>query len=330
MLSRLKNECILVTGGTGFFGTWLTELIAFLNDNYHFDIKLMLLSERAYNFSEKAPHLAMRKDVTLLPRDITSLFEVPSEVSMIIHAAGSPDNRLHATDPLRVARVIVNGVSAVLDAALRLPNLKKIINVSSGLIYGPQPLTIQRISESFIGGPDCNTGISVYAEAKRYAETLCSIFRTQYKLEIVTIRPFAFIGPYQLLDRPWAINNFIRDSLNGDTIRILGDGQTVRSYMYPSDMAFWVLRILDSGISGHAYNIGSPEGITLLETAEKIASLFPVKPAIRSNISLQTSSHRSVFVPDVSRAEEELGLSITVGISDAVERTLRWYRALHV
>lgn len=325
-IDQLKNECILISGGTGFFGTWLAEFISFLNDHFSFNIKLILLSERAYNFSERAPHLAIRKDITLIARDITSLIELPSDVSMIIHAAGNPDNRMHASDPLRIAKVIVNGTAAMLDAAIRSPNIKKIVNISSGLIYGSQPQQLKVIPENYIGGPDCNSGSSVYAEAKRYAEMLCSIYRTLYKLEIITIRPFAFIGPYQLLDRPWAINNFIRDCLKSDTIRILGDGQTVRSYMYPSDMAFWILRILSKGSSGVAYNMGSPHGITLLEIAEKISTHFLTKPKIVSNLSFAASQQRSLFVPDITRVQSELNLKITVDIDEAINRTLTWFR----
>ncbi len=71
------------------------------------------------------------------------------------------------------------------------------------------------------------------------------------KLPVVTARPFAFIGPYQGLDKPWAVNNFLRDALLGVPIRILGDADTVRSYMYPSDMAFWLLAILAEGVARH-------------------------------------------------------------------------------
>ena len=78
----------------------------------------------------------------------------------------------------------------------------------------------------------------------RYAEAEAAAWRSVAKLPVVTARPFAFIGPYQGLDKPWAVNNFLRDALLCVPIRILGDADTVRSYMYPSDMAFWLLAIL--------------------------------------------------------------------------------------
>ena len=324
LLEPLKGESILITGGTGFMGTWLTEMIAFLNDNHGFDTKIFLLSSRAHNFSAKAPHLALRPDLTLIERDIRSLVEIPEEVRWIIHAAGNPDNRQHASDPLKTIEVIVNGTNTILECATRLPDLKKFLNISSGLVYGGQPWEMDAIPETFFGSLDCGSINSAYPEAKRLGETLCAVYRNQHRLPLVNVRPFAFIGPYQLLDRPWAVNNFIRDSLLGGPIRILGDGETVRSYMYPSDMAFWILSILINGSVGTSYNIGSPYGVTLQHLAEKIASCFPMKPKIISNLSKDDKLRRNKFVPDVRLANNALGLSLKVDLDNAIRRTILW------
>jgi len=96
------------------------------------------------------------------------------------------------------------------------------------------------IPESFVGAPVCSSASSVYAEAKRYAETLCSAARSQAQLPTITVRPFSFVGPFHAVDKPWAVDNFIDDALQGSPIRVLGDGQTVRSYMYGADLAFWL------------------------------------------------------------------------------------------
>ncbi|MBI4432098.1 MAG: NAD-dependent epimerase/dehydratase family protein [Candidatus Omnitrophica bacterium] len=327
VLGALKGETVLITGGTGFMGTWLAEMIATLNDHFGFGTKLFLLSGRANNLSARAPHIAVRPDVTLIERDIRGLMEIPQEVSWIIHAAGNPDNRVYASEPLRGIEVITRGTAAVLDCATRLPNLKKMLNVSSASIYGNQPDNLEKISEGFFGNLDCASVMSSYAEAKRFAETLCTVYRSQHRLPLVCARPFAFIGPYQMLDRPWAVNNFMRDALLGGAIRILGDGQTVRSYMYPSDMAFWLLRILTDGVPGQNYNVGSPEGVTLLALAEKIADLFPDKPRIASHLLPPGKAQRSRLVPDISLAQNSLGLEITVDLDTAIKRTILWNQA---
>ena len=223
-LDALRGGVLLITGGTGFMGTWLTELVAYLNDHHQFGIRLQLLSDRALLFHERMPHLATRRDIQLIERDILNVVELSEDVNWIIHAAGDPDNRNHATDPLRTLRVIVHGTDALLQSATRLSKLQKILHVSSGLIYGSQPMDMPGIPESFVGSLDCTVPSQVYAEGKRTAETVCAAYRTQARLPIVTVRPFTFLGPYQLLNRPWAANSCIRDSLRVGPIRIQGDG----------------------------------------------------------------------------------------------------------
>lgn len=325
-LAPLSETCVLITGGTGFVGKWLAELISYLNDHHGFRTRLILLSGRANNFKANVPHLAMRTDIMLIERDVRSILDLPDDVTWVIHAAGNPDNRMHVSNPLEVMQVIVQGTQVTLEAATRLPHLKKFLNISSGLIYGTQPWDMEGISEGFMGTVDCKAVNAAYAEAKRCAETLCAAYRNQHRLPIVTARPFAFIGPYQLLDRPWAVNNFIHDGLLGGPIRILGDGQTIRSYMYPSDMACWLLRLLIHGAVGLSYNVGSPHGIRLQRLAELIAEQFSCRPKIVTGIASGQQLLRSKFVPDVTLAQRTLGLKLHVDLDTAIQRTLQWHK----
>ena len=195
--------------------------------------------------------------------------------------------------------------------------------MSSGQVYGRQSSAGAAITEDTIGEIPVNAITSVYPGAKRYAETLCSAYWSSRKLPIVTARPFAFIGPYQLLDKPWAINNFIRDALTDNAIRILSDGNAVRSYMYPSDMAYWLLRILVDGSSGMAYNLGSPYGITLREVAEKVKEYSGMASEV---VVKGMHEDNSVFVPDQGLVASALGLDVKVDIDQTLKRSMRWFR----
>jgi len=323
LLAPLRNDTIVITGGTGFVGTWLAEMIACLNDRHQFNTRIVLVSRSADHFKATRAHLANRKDIALLKSDVRHLMELPRETAWLIHAAANPDSRHHSTNPLETMSVIGEGTSAVIRALDRCAQLKMMLNLSSALIYGSQPMELESIAESFGGAPTCSSVSSSYAEAKRYAETLCAAARSQGRIPTITARPFAFIGPYQSLDTPWAINNFIRDAMSHSPIRVFGDGQTVRSYLYPSDMAFWMLRILTAGAAGATYNIGSPEGITLMSLAERVASHFAPRPEIRLNTASNQAS-RSRMVPNVSLAASSLGLSQKVSLPTAIERTIQW------
>jgi len=323
-LAALKNQTIVITGGTGFIGTWLAELVTCLNDDYRFGTKAVLVARSTDQFRTTKPHLANRGDVTFLKADVRHLLDMPKETNWVVHAASSPDNRFHASNPIETMMGIADGTAAVLRAVDRCSDLRMFLNISSGLIYGDQPLNLERVSEKYSGSPLCHAPTSAYAEAKRYGEALAVAARSQARIPAINVRPFAFIGPYQSLDTPWAINNFLWDSLNGNPIKVLGDGQTVRSYMYPSDAAFWILSMLTNAKTGSVYNIGSPEAITLEKLAQLVASYFSPKPEIVLRVSSVAQQTR--FVPDVTSALEQLGLKTTVSLEKSLTRTIEWHR----
>ncbi|TLM99005.1 MAG: NAD-dependent epimerase/dehydratase family protein [Actinobacteria bacterium] len=323
-LSDLRGAHLAVTGGTGFMGSWIAELVCALNHEYGFGVELTLVARRARTFRERHPHIARESFVRLVDADVRDVFTFAEGTNVVVHAAGSPDNRSHATDPIGTMSAIGLGTHVVLEAAERLRDLNSLLLVSSGLVYGAQPEGLERIPETFVGGPAFDSVASAYAEAKRFAESLGYAHRVQTKLPVVFARPFAFIGPYQGLDKPWAVNNFLRDALLGGPIRILGDPGTRRSYLYPSDMAFWLLRIACAGTPGDAYNVGSDEAVQLGELAELIARVQGGVDVTRRPGGFRNASD---FVPDVTKAALQLGLRRTVDLSSAVERTLESHRA---
>ena len=324
-LEKLKNQVLFISGGSGFMGSWVLELLNYLNTNHSFNTQVIVLSPHASLLKENRPHLFIKDWIKTIDEDVRNLLEIPSEANWIIHAAATPDNRVHSSDPLKVADVITNGTSRLMRAASMLPRVNNILNISSGLVYGRLPLNNGTVSETDLGQLDCSSVSSSYGEAKRMGETLSSIYRSQFRMPLTTLRPFAFIGPYQKLDRPWAINNFIRDALKGGPIRILGNEGTIRSYMYPSDMAYWILRSLVDGKDGMTLNLGSSEGKTLREVAETISE------NLNSSVSISSSTPNknqfsSCFVPDVSKAKETLDVEITVDFNNTIQKTLDWFK----
>lgn len=321
--SSLHNQTILVTGGTGFIGKWIAEMVSFVNESQNFNIKLYLLSRDVQQFEVEVPHLANKEFIKLIQQDVRNIHDLPADVNYIIHAAGSPDNREHVSQPLRTLDTFCKGTNAVLDAAARLPQLKKIVHISSHQIYG-QNDSESSISESFNGKLESNSITFTYAESKRVGETICAIYRSQLKLPITIMRPFAFIGPYHDLEKPWALNNFIRDGILGGPIRILGNGLTVRSYLYASDMAFWILKALADGKSGETYNLGSSEAISLEDLANKISDSIGGGIEILSRSSKENYNHISQLVPNTSKIVKALDVKETYNLDTAIKRTIVW------
>ena len=139
------------------------------------------------------------------------------------------------------------------------------------------------------------------------------------------MRPFSLMGPYQPLRGPWAVNNFIFDLINGISIKILGDGETVRSFLFGSDAAFWILKSVINAESGDIYNLGSPEGISLKELAQIVQDSFNVDREIIFCAGNRATHKTNIMVPDTSLIQSKFSLKVTVPLEEAVEKTIKWY-----
>ncbi len=317
-LEKLNNSSVYVTGGSGFLGSWVYEIINFLNLSLSYNIKLYLLDRKP-----KPEYIALSKNIEYLQADVRSISDIPEDVNYIIHAASSPDSKFNSINPLETMTSITEGTTSILHVASRLSDLKNFLFVSSSDIYSHS--NQDSISEDSAGVPfNLSTG-SFHSEAKRYAEMICGAARNEVRMPITTIRPFTFCGPYQSLDAPWAINNFINDIINDREIKILGDGSTLRSYMYGSDFAAWCLVIMLEGQSGEIFNVGSNDAISLLDLAKKVSDNSFKKPNILTNTSLTESISSGNLVPSILKAQDRFKLSIYTSIDEAINKSIRWY-----
>lgn len=320
-LEQLKGSTILITGGTGFMGSWIARALVWLNDNFNFGCKIILLARDPENLERSDPKLYRRSDITYLRSDIRSVHNLPSNINYIIHAAANPDNRAHMSDPVNTMDVIALGTKAIMDAATRLPDIRNIVHISSGQVYGKAPNNGESLRETILYNFSKNDITSVYPEAKRYAETICLAYRSLFKLPVCIVRPFSFIGPYQKLNKPWAINTFLQEALNGQPMRIVGNGKPQRSYLYASDMAAWLLVVLAEGKSGEIYNLGSSEGVSLKEVTEKINQLLPHPVDV---IVQNYNNDESKFIPNLEHIIEKFNLKMVFTFDEALQQTIQW------
>lgn len=327
-LAPLRNSVLLITGGTGFVGLWLSVFAAYLNDRHNFGIEIVATARRAARLSTQAPFLQSRADYRFIAADIRQFIDMPPTLNWLIHAAGVPDSRHHASNPVDTMSVITNGTDRILRLAETTTNLRAILHFSSALVYGAQPASVTALKEEDIGPLDPLDVSNSYAEAKRYSETLCAAFRSQCRLPIIIARPFTFMGPFQSLDAPWAANNFLHAATEGQALKILGTGESERSYLYGSDMALLALRQLVAEQVGSVYNLGHPEPIALRDLAQLV-----VRQSGRAlEIRYQTAGRdvgTSRLVPDMQKSIRELKFAPAFSVADAIDRTLSWWSTNH-
>lgn len=310
---NLSGARIFMTGGTGLIGRWMLEALARSGS----DAKVTLLSRDPAAFARKAPHIAARCD--FVTGDVLTFTPPKGEFTHVIHGATDASADLNARDPRRMFDTIVTGTRRVLDLALE-SGTNRLLFMSSGAVYGPQPANVLRVSEDWHGGPDPRDPLSAYGEGKRAAEALCAIYGKQFGLGITTARIFALLGPLLPLDTHFAAGNFIRDAMAGRTIRVNGSGQAVRSYLYLADVAVWLWSVLLSARSGTTYNVGSEEAVSIAELAHRTAQVLGA-PGVEILGKPDPGWNPGRYVPSNAAIRRDLGLTPTVPLDEAIRRT---------
>lgn len=319
----LKGARFFITGGTGFIGTWLIESFVWLNDHLDLGMNAVVLTRNPTAFVEKAPHLAMHPSIALLHDDIRNFNFPEGKFSFVIHGATEASAKLNTEDPICMFDTILEGTRRTLDFALQ-SGAKNFLFLSSGAVYGEQPANISNLSESTPSCPDCTNANAAYAEGKRAAELLCTLYARQHDIEAKIARCFAFVGPYLPIDSHFAIGNFIRDAMAKKTIQINGDGTPYRSYLYAADLALWLWTILLRGEAARPYNVGASQAISIVELAKLVNSALGGN-GIHIMQQAQPGAIPKRYVPSTQRAETEIGLTQRVTLEQAVIKTACWH-----
>ena len=320
----LRGARLFVTGGTGFYGAWLLETLAFAERERRLGIEAVVLTRSAEAARARQPHLGRWAGLRFIEGDIRQFALPEGSFSHVIHAAAASHFAGRAPEsPLSTIDVIVNGTRRVLEFA-RGAGVKRLLLTSSGAVYGRQPPSLPLLPEDFTGGPDCLDPRAAYGHSKRLAEQLCIQHQAEGGPGAVIARGFAFSGAHLPLDAHFAFGNFIADALAGRPIKVRGDGSPLRSYLHASDLAAWLWTLLASGTAGTAYNVGSEAALSIGELAGRIGARLhaPVDWSLRADP--RTIPER--YIPATRKAREELGLVARVDIDEAIDRTARWHR----
>jgi dTDP-glucose 4,6-dehydratase len=321
--TSLRGKRIFVTGGTGFFGKWLLKSFHWANDKLNLNSRMVVLSRDPGKFFKKYPDFSNINCILFHKGDVRD-FTFPSEdFDCVIHGATDTTTPLKEQDKLDIFDTIVGGTRKTLDFSVHC-NAERFLFLSSGAVYGQQPLEMASIPEDYCGAPDPDKPHSAYGEGKRAAELLCTLYLAKYGIETKVARCFAFVGPYLDLDAYYAIGNFIRDGLEGKPIVVSGDGTPFRSYLYAADLTIWLWKILLDGKPGEAYNVGSEDAVTIKDLAHTVANSFKVTPEVQIRKSPIKGRPPERYIPSTRKAFENLGLDSWITLEESIDRTIYW------
>lgn len=323
LLSPLRNARIVVTGGTGFVGGWVLRALSELN-RAGWALRAQCVSRDPAQFLACNPDLAGDPSFEWLTADAAAFFNLPIDphTTHILHMAASSNAAANYADPAKVTSTIVQGTHGCLTMATRTG--ARLHFVSSGAVYGERRLSDGPAVEdqsacavTSLGGPR-----QAYASSKRQAEAMIVASAVNH----VVSRPFAFLGPLLPLDQHFAAGNFIADACAGRPIVIEGNGEPVRSYMHPADLAAWLLAL--TGAPAHpAVNVGSDEAVSIAGLAEAICGRAASPPPRILGTPSAAGSDSPAYWPDISRAKA-FGLRVTLPLERCIDDALAWARSL--
>ena len=301
---------VLVTGGAGFIGSHVTDLLL---DAGH---EVWALDDLSSGRREN-----LRPEVRLVVADIRSpeaarLVESGS-FDVMCHLAAQMDVRRSVTDPRFDADVNVGGFLNLLEAARKSGLGKVVFSSTGGAIYGEQD--VYPAPETHPTRP-----VSPYGVSKASGELYLGYYRAQYGLESVALRYANVYGPRQNPHgEAGVVAIFSERLLRGETCIVNGTGQQTRDFVYGPDVARGNLLAATSDVEG-SINVGT--GIetdvnrlyALLAAAagtDRPAKHAPAKPGEQMRSSV-----------DPSRAAEMLGWRPTVALEEGLRRTVEWFR----
>lgn len=257
---KFDNKTLLISGGTGFIGSFIINVIKYRNANYNSNIKVVSLSRHG-GISDNT--------VEYLKEDITNPINYDGRVDYILHMASNTHPKQYADDPVGTIVTNIYGCENLLKLA-REKNAVFLLT-SSVEIYGQGTET--PMDEKYSGYLDCNVARNGYNEAKRVCEALCQSYKQQFGVYVIIARLSRIFGADKKRDSK-AIAQFMEKAVNDEDIVLKSKGTQRYSYCYVADAASGILKILMDGKNGEAYNVsGDDEELTLGEYAEYIASL---------------------------------------------------------
>jgi len=319
----LRGQRLFITGGTGFVGRWLSESLVWANQRLQLGLRAVLLTRDPNAFRAKANGIARDSSLQLVAGDLCSFDFPEGEFPFVIHAATERGFEPTYDRPVSTFDRDVEGTRRVLEFA-RTHGTKRLLFTSSGAIYGPQPPELTHVPEDYTGAPSTMDATSAYGQAKRASEWLCAMYSRQYGFAAVVARLFAFVGPHLPLNQNYAVGNFIRDAISGGPVRIRGDGTPYRSYLYAADLAIWLWTLLVRGESMRPYNVGSADALSIAELARVVVDMIAPGTAVEVACRPVPGRAAARYVPNVERAERELGLKMLVPLPEGVRRTFEW------
>ena len=305
---------IVITGGAGFIGSNLAEVLALAPNN-----EVCVVDDLSTGRVENLPIASGIEFIKGSITDLQLMNEVLADADFVFHQAALPSVQRSIEDPAHTNEVNIRGTLNVLMAA-RDAGVKKVIYASSSSVYGDTPELPKR--EGMTPNP-----LSPYAVTKLVGEYYCKVFNDVYGLNTISLRYFNVYGPRQDPHSEYAavIPRFVSRVLRGEPPIIYGDGQQTRDFTFVKDVVNANILAMNSDATG-VYNIASGRRISIQELATLITRLTGRDSDLEPVFDKPRKGDVRHSLADISRARAVMGYKPEYSLERGLEETLRWFK----
>jgi UDP-glucose 4-epimerase len=320
----LSNKA-LITGGAGFIGSHLAELLL---DEGH---EVWVLDDLSTGSLDNVERLREREGFHLVVDSVlhwSVVNELVYKCDVVYHLAAAVGVKLIVEQPVQTLVTNLRGTEVVLEHCHRFG--KRVIVASTSEVYGDhreeKPLAE---TDRRIYGPTTQKRWA-YADSKAMDEFLALAHHTEHDLDCVIVRLFNTVGPRQSGQYGMVIPTFVQGALLGRTLEIHGDGHQTRCFCHVADTIRALATLMDAGASGEIYNVGSEERISINALAERVRELTGSSSRVEYvayddvyGIGIEDMLHR---IPSTAKIHAAIGWSPERTLDDILGDVLAFER----
>ena len=318
---------VLITGGAGFVGSHLAEVLLDRGD------EVFVLDDLSTGSIDNIAHLKGQPGFHYTIDSVTNepvLAEMLDRCDTVVHLAAAVGVKLIVEAPVRTIETNVHGTEVVLKHANKKKKLVLIASTSE--VYGKSATVPFREDADLVLGPTSKHRWA-YACSKMIDEFLALAYWKERKLPVVIVRLFNTVGPRQTGQYGMVVPTFVRQALTGQPITVFGDGTQSRSFTYVGDVVRAVVALINEPRAvGQVFNIGNGREISIGELASR------VKQITGSSSPIVTIPYDQAYeagfedmprrVPDISKIRALVGYEPTVELDDILIRVIASLRQL--
>ena len=302
---------IVITGGSGFVGSYLCEKL--INDGHEIIVVDNLLTGSTENIN----HLMHNENFSFIEHDVQNHIEIENKVDYVLHFASAASPKAYTEHPVNTLKA--GSVGTINTLGLAKKHAAEYLLASTSEVYGDPLVSPQ--TEEYWGNVNPNGERSMYDEAKRFAEAAVATYSRSYDLKTKIVRIFNTYGPRMQLNDGRVVTNFIVQALKNENITIYGDGSQTRSFSYVEDTVAGIISLMNSS-EYDVFNIGNPNEMTVGQLAEKIVELTDSTSEIKY-LELPNDDPKQ-RKPDITKAKTKLNWEPKVNLEDGLTKTIKW------